>query len=193
MATLRALSGTGPSSGFPVLGRDDLTHHPTASALAHRLACAGLGPANLDQLRALQRARHRPYLGCSPGRARRSRATTHSSTVHLGPATVTSPFSRVRAGPEHVVGEFSCTQRRAEELQRSGMWQLLPRSLPPCPAARRSLCGVDCGGRMARQGRSAGTPAGPRCARSGARSAATGFSAGEHRPAGCRADHLAAL
>ncbi|MET9320760.1 DNA/RNA helicase domain-containing protein [Streptomyces sp. NPDC003038] len=61
--TLRSLTGQGPSSKFPILGREDLTPTPTPGALASRLGCAGLRAPDNDQLRGFLQARHRPSAG----------------------------------------------------------------------------------------------------------------------------------
>ncbi|MEW1545298.1 DNA/RNA helicase domain-containing protein [Streptomyces tsukubensis] len=63
VALLRELAGTGPSSLFPVLGRDDLAATPSPAALAERLGCADLRPASSDKLDELLKAEHRPNPG----------------------------------------------------------------------------------------------------------------------------------
>ncbi|WP_030732191.1 DNA/RNA helicase domain-containing protein [Streptomyces sp. NRRL S-237] len=63
VATLRSLAGQGPSSKFPILGREDLIPTPTPSALADRLGCADLRAMESGQLAAFLQARHRPSIG----------------------------------------------------------------------------------------------------------------------------------
>ncbi|WP_405543508.1 DUF2075 domain-containing protein [Streptomyces goshikiensis] len=60
VGTLRSLTGQGPSSRFPILGREDLTPTPTPGALADRLSCAGVSAPDNGQLRGFLQARHRP-------------------------------------------------------------------------------------------------------------------------------------
>lgn len=63
VGTLRSLTGQGPSSRFPILGREDLTPTPTPGALADRLGCTDLRPTDSGQLTAFLQARHRPSAG----------------------------------------------------------------------------------------------------------------------------------
>lgn len=63
VATLRSLASAGPSSRFPILGREDIAPHPTADALADRLGCSGIRRAESSQLTAFLQARHRPSTG----------------------------------------------------------------------------------------------------------------------------------
>ncbi len=58
--TLRSLTGQGPSSKFPILGREDLTPTPTPGALADRLTCGGMSAPDTGQLLGFLQARHRP-------------------------------------------------------------------------------------------------------------------------------------
>ncbi|MFG2895237.1 DNA/RNA helicase domain-containing protein [Streptomyces sp. NPDC048248] len=60
IARLRASADRGPSSAFPVLGRDDLTPTPSAQDLAQRLGCADLQPASWDEVERFLQVDHRP-------------------------------------------------------------------------------------------------------------------------------------
>lgn len=57
---LRAQAIRGPAAKHPVLGRDDLTAHPTPQALAERLGCAELKPCSRADVERFLTIQHRP-------------------------------------------------------------------------------------------------------------------------------------
>ncbi|WP_328707663.1 DNA/RNA helicase domain-containing protein [Streptomyces mesophilus] len=57
---LRQGVARGSAASFPLLGRDDLTAHPTPEDLAERLGCAALRPPSREGIKAFLNAEHRP-------------------------------------------------------------------------------------------------------------------------------------
>ncbi|SDJ73952.1 DNA/RNA helicase domain-containing protein [Streptomyces indicus] len=57
---LRAGVARGAAAEFPLLGRDDLAAEPSREALAERMGCAALRPAEQESVKAFLDAEHRP-------------------------------------------------------------------------------------------------------------------------------------